>query len=482
MESTKEVLVRRSNNLFLPFSGDTRYGIGKDKAFSSDPTLFATIMSDGNIHIHGTKSVEDSGYILIGGLTQNLILKAGSTYNLSVSSTAHTQFILQSDQSGTRTNIMQVNPTFTNGLTKTMTEDTVITHVFMNISGATPINIGDTIDEYVNPMLVEQSARMDYEPYYREYESTKEILVRRSNNLFLPFSSIPSFAIGVDHKFEYDPTLFCTIEENGNIHIHGTKSVRDSGFVLCRLFTAPLTLKAGKTYSYKYNNTYGNCSLQSNVSGTRVSVLGNGTRKVTPTTDTPITHVYVDTFAINKEENIGKEYDFYINPMVVEGDTAQDYEPYYREYEATSMQINDFYPTGYVVNSKGIAVMNLVDFSNSVYNQFLLENGNTFSNDVWAYTPDYAQCEGNAQYYIGCLDLIPNNNTLRQYSIYFYDENKQIIPNSATGAWGHTNQDFKVEKTSPSNAKYMRIRFDRFGDKAENPYPKFLYVYKDPTA
>ena len=47
--------------------------------------------------------------------------------------------------------------------------------------------------------------------------------------------------------------------------------------------------------------------------------------------------MYADTFAINKEENIGKEYDFYINPMVVEGDTAQDYEPYYYEAEASKL-------------------------------------------------------------------------------------------------------------------------------------------------
>ena len=64
MESTKQMLVRRSNNLFLPFSNEARYAIGKDIAFSSDPTLFATIMNDGNIHIHGTKSAGDSGYVL----------------------------------------------------------------------------------------------------------------------------------------------------------------------------------------------------------------------------------------------------------------------------------------------------------------------------------------------------------------------------------------------------------------------------------
>ena len=470
-------------------------------------------------------------------------------------------------------------------------------------------------------------------------ESTKQMLVRRSNNLFLPFSSETRYAIGNDIAFSKDPTLFYTIEENGNIHIHGTKSVKDSGFILYATLTAPLTLKAGKTYSYKYNTAYGNYALQSNVSGTRVTILGNTKRKATPTTDTPITHVYADTFAISKEENIGKEYDFYINPMVVEGDTAQDYEPYYKEYEATeqrfvqrsnnllneqasvvigygggyekgapllpltipttntavsrhiafkidagtytittsvgdgtkvenvfdiilctgfdasselqhinsgsknslnststftvteeiasqtkylrlfyngyaseklggqpinyimlnkgtdalpyepyykeyeatSMQINDFYPTGYVVNSKGVVVKNLVDFSNPVYDKFLLENGNTFPNNVWAYTPDYAPCEGNVQYYIGFLDHISNNNTFMQCTAYFYDENKQIIANSATGAYGH-NQYFKFGKASPSNAKYMRIRFDRFDDKAENPYPKFLYVYKDPTA
>lgn len=477
MESTKQMLVRKSSNLFLPFSSETQYAIGKDIAFSSDPTLFATIMSDGNIHIHGTKSVEDSGYILIGGLTQKLILKAGSTYNLSISATSPVQCIIQSDQSGTRTNIMQVNPTFTNGLTKTMTEDTVITHVFMNISGATLINTGDTVDEYVNPMLVEQSTRMDYEPYYKEYESTKEVLVRRSNNLLNEQASVVNGYGGGYEKGA--PLLPLTIP---------TTNTAVSRHIAFKIDAGTYTITTSVGDGTKVENVFdiilctgfdASSELQHLNSGSKNSLNSTSTFTVTEeiASQTKYLRLFYNGYA---SEKLGGQPINYI--MLNKGTDALPYEPYYKEYEATSMQINDFYPTGYVVNSKGVAVMNLVDFSNAVYNQFLLESGNTFSNGVWAYTPDYAQCEGNAQYYIGCLDLIPNNNTLRQYSIYFYDENKQIIPNSATGAWGHTNQDFKVEKTSPSNAKYMRIRFDRFGDKAENPYPKFLYVYKDPTA
>ena len=462
MESTKEVLVRRSNNLFLPFSNETQFAIGKDIAFSSDPTLFATIMSDGNIHIHGTKSAGDSGYVLLWSLTQRLVLKAGSTYNFSISATSPTQCILQSDQSGTRTNIMQVGPTFTNGLTKTMTEDTVITHVFMNISSAIPINTGDTIDEYINPMLVEQNTKMGYEPYYREYESTKEVVVRRSNNLLLPFSSYIDTVVGKNANFSSDNTLFGTIETNGNIHIHGTKSVADSGWYLISDFTSPLVLKAGKTYSYKYNNAYGNCSLQSNVSGKRVSVLVIGTRKVTPSIDTPITHIYVDTFAINKEENIGKEYDFYLSPMVVEGDTAQDYEPYYYEAEASKL-------ITWAVDDTLVSVM---DFSNMLYNKFIDNNGNIVQNALWATTANFSPCTGNTVYWYNA-NMINYYPIARGCRFVFYDENKQFI---GTAGVASGKEDKSV--TSPENARYMKASISRFdNNNLYQPFPIKPIIY-----
>ena len=464
MESTKEVLVRRSNNLFLPFSNETQFAIGKDIAFSSDPTLFATIMSDGNIHIHGTKSAGDSGYVLLWSLTQRLVLKAGSTYNFSISATSPTQCILQSDQSGTRTNIMQVGPTFTNGLTKTMTEDTVITHVFMNISSAIPINTGDTIDEYINPMLVEQNTKMGYEPYYREYESTKEVVVRRSNNLLLPFSSYIDTVVGKNTNFSFDNTLFVTVETNGNIHIHGTKSVAHSGWYLISDFTSPLVLKAGKTYSFKCNQPYGNCILQSTVSGSRQNVIGNY-GSVTPTIDTPITHLYIDMNLIDNDTNIGKEYDFYINPMLVEGDTKQDYEPYYYEAEASK--------TGIIPDDGSLT--SVVDFSTAIKGKRISITSTTSpegsdvvtinNNDAFAYVPEYYPCQAGDIYkieYVGQENL--PKQTYRQYFIFWYDENKNYLGFYIKYTYGAYTFD-----PAPTNAKFFRLTYSGLLNGAVTP-------------
>lgn len=278
----------------------------------------------------------------------------------------------------------------------------------------------------------------------------------------MPFSSNPKLAIGVDFAFSNDPTLFYTIEENGNIHIHGTKSVKDSRFILYGLFTVPLTLKAGKTYSYKYNNAYGNYSLQSNISGTRVSVLGNGIRKVTPTVDTLITHVYADTFAINKEENIGKEYDFYINPMVVEGDTAQDYEPYYYETEVSKTGI---YPTDTSLTS-------IVDFSGSLYNKILLDSGNLSNNDIWATTKDLTPCVAGTTYWYKA-NMLQNTN-FRLARALFYDSNKNVIGKKVylDSSWG---ADESV--VAPDGAAYMRITYSRMGTTTDDPYPINPIIY-----
>lgn len=327
MESTKEVLVVKSDNLVNENAKITG-GFGGGIVYGSP--LFP-----------------------LPKLTQNF----GRTIKFSIKAGAYSLRTFVGDGTVTKDNclgiylqdnsgkeLQGINSPANNGINKvatfTVSEDvaskTTQLYIFFNHNVA-----GTTYEEdtFNGIMINSGDTGKDYEPYYYEYESTKEVLVRRSNNLFLPFTSNPKLAIGVNFAFSNDQTLFYTIEKNGNIHIHGTKSVRDSGFILYSTFTAPLILKAGKTYSYKYNNAYGNYSLQSNVSGTRVTVFGNNNRKVTPTIDTTITHVYVDTFATNKEENIGKEYDFYINPMVVEGDTAQDYEPYYSEYEASKTGI-----------------------------------------------------------------------------------------------------------------------------------------------
>lgn len=453
MESTKEVLVVKSDNLLnenAKIIGGFRGGIVYGSPLFPLPKLTQNFGRTIKFSIKsGTYSLRT--FVGDGTVTKDNCLG-----------------IYLQDNSGNE--LQSINSPAHNGINKVSTftvsadvaSKTTQLYIFFNHDVA-----GRTYEEdtFNGIMINSGDTGKDYEPYYREYESTKEVLVRRSNNLFLPFSSIHDFAIGYDHKFEYDPTLFYTIEENGNIHIHGTKSVLNSGYIVCDNFTAPLTLKAGETYSYKYNNAYGNCSLQSNVSGKRVGVLGNGTRKVTPSIDTPITHIYVDTFAINKEENIGKEYDFYLSPMVVEGDTAQDYEPYYYEAEASK--------TGIIPDDGSLT--SVVDFSTAIKGKRISITSTTSpegsdgvtinNNDAFAYVPEYYPCQAGDIYkieYVGQENL--PKQTYRQYFIFWYDENKNYLGFYIKYTYGAYTFD-----PAPTNAKFFRLTYSGLLNGAVTP-------------
>lgn len=439
MESTKEVLVRRSSNL-LYFPSNLNGDLYKAHPFRNNGITFTKTLDD--VHFEGQWDGTENTSGSWGIAYCNITLAAG-TYTLSNDENYQGQIIINKKVDNAWVTIALCGYGI-HTKTFTLTEPTVIERLFWSNAN---MDKNVPIDMWMHPMLVEGDAQKDYEPYYREYESTKEVLVRRSNNLFLPFTSNPKLAVGVDCAFSNDPTLFYTIEKNGNIHIHGTKSVRDSGFILYGPFTSPLTLKAGKTYSYKYNNAYGNYSLQSNISGTRVTVFGNNNRKVTPTTDTPITHVYADTFATNKEENIGKEYDFYINPMVVEGDTAQDYEPYYYEAEASKTEI---------IPDDG-SLTSVVDFSNAVRGKRLnTSNGITLqTNDVYAYIPDYYSCETGDIFkftYVGQENI--KYQTYRQNQIVWYDADKNYLSYEGKANWGAI-----TFSAAPANAKFFRLNY-----------------------
>lgn len=440
MESTKEVLVTRTANL-LKFDGS-----GTSTANGITVTRDA---AENSITITGGKPTSQTNSFL----TKVLTLSAGSyvLYCPELKTQVESVYGLYVGKESV-THIAAIWSSTKYRATFTLTEETKL-WVWASFNTA-----GSYDNKVIHVMIFEgndTTALPNFEPYYHEYESTKEVLVRRSNNLFLPFSSNPKLAIGVDFAFSNDPTLFYTIEKNGNIHVHGTKSVRDSGFILYRLSTAPLTLKAGKTYSYKYNNTYGNCSLQSNVSGTRVGVLGNNNRKVTPTADTPITHIYVDTFATSKEENIGKEYDFYINPMAVEGDIAQDYEPYYYEAEASK--------TGIIPDDGSLT--SVVDFSTAIKGKRISITSTTSpegsdgvtinDNDAFAYIPEYYPCQAGDIYkieYVGQENL--PGQTYRQYFIFWYDENKNYLGFYVKYTYGAYTFD-----PAPTNAKFFRLTY-----------------------
>lgn len=454
MESTKEVLVRRSKNL-LYFPSNLNGDLYKTKPFRNNGTTFTKTLDD--VHFEGQWDGTENTSGSWGLAYCNIPLAAG-TYTLSYDENYRGQIILQKRVDNTWPTIAQCG-FGTLKKTFTLTEPTVIERLFWSNE---TMGKNVPIDMWMHPMLVEGDAKQDYEPYYHEYESTKEVVVRRSNNLLLPFSSIPSFAIGVDHKFSHDPTLFCTIEENGNIHIHGTKSVRDSGWYLVSNFTSPLVLKAGKTYSFKCNQPYGNFALESNISGKREKVLGTNKNKVTPTIDTPITHIYVDIWLTNEEENIGKEYDFYINPMVVEGDTAQDYEPYYYEAEASKTEI---YPTDTSLTS-------IVDFSGSLYNKILLDSGNLSNNDIWATTKDLTPCVAGTTYWYKA-NMLQNTN-FRQAGALFYDSNKNVIGKKISFGPSLGNDKSVV---APEGAVYMRITYSRMGTTTDDPYPINPIIY-----
>lgn len=436
MESTKEVLVVKSDNLLNENSKITG-GFGGGIVGGSP--LFPL-----------PKLTENFGRII------KFTIKAG-TYSLRtlVGDGTFTKEnclgIYMQDSSGEELQGINssshnaINSTCTFTISEDVASKTTQLYIFFNHDVA-----GTTYEEdnFNGIMINIGQTAQDYEPYYLENETSKEVLVRRSNNLFLPFSSNPKLAIGVDFAFSNDPTLFCTVEENGNIYVHGTKSVKDSGHVVYSSFTAPLTLRTGKTYSYKYNNAYGNCSLQSTISGTRTAVLSKSIPKTTPTVDTPITHLYIDMFGTTADEsNIGKEYDFYINPMVVEGDTKQDYEPYYYEAEASKTDI---------IPDDG-SLTSIVDFSTAIKDKRLKpEDGVTLqTNTAYAYVPQYYSCEEGDIFkftYVG-QEKIKDQN-YRQNQIMWYDVNKNFLSFEAKNAWSPI-----TFSAAPANAKFFRINY-----------------------
>ena len=452
MESTKEVLVVKSDNL-LNENAKIIGGFG------------------GGI-------VGGSPLFPLPKLTQNF----GRTIKFSIKSGTYSLRTFVGDDTVTKDNclgiylqdnsgneLQSINSPAHNGINKVSTftvsadvaSKTTQLYIFFNHDVA-----GRTYEEdtFNGIMINSGDTGKDYEPYYHEYESTKEVVVRRSNNLLLPFSSDVNTAVGKNKNFSFDNTLFVTVETDGNIHIHGTKSVADSGWYLISDFTSPLVLKAGKTYSLKCNQPYGNCILQSTVSGSRRNVIGNY-GSVTPTIDTPITHLYIDMNLIDNDTNIGKEYDFYINPMLVEGDTKQDYEPYYYEAEASK--------TGIIPDDGSLT--SVVDFSTAIKGKRISITSTTSpegsdgvtinNNDAFAYVPEYYPCQAGDIYkieYVGQENL--PKQTYRQYFIFWYDENKNYLGFYIKYTYGAYTFD-----PAPTNAKFFRLTYSGLLNGAVTP-------------
>ena len=452
MESTKEVLVVKSDNLLnenAKIIGGFRGGIVYGSPLFPLPKLTQNFGRTIKFSIKsGTYSLRT--FVGDGTVTKDNCLG-----------------IYLQDNSGNE--LQSINSPAHNGINKVSTftvsadvaSKTTQLYIFFNHDVA-----GRTYEEdtFNGIMINSGDTGKDYEPYYREYESTKEVLVRRSNNLLLPFSSYIDTVVGKNTKFSFDNTLFVTVETNGNIHIHGTKSVAHSGWYLISDFTSPLVLKAGKTYSFKCNQPYGNCILQSTVSGSRQNVIGNY-GSVTPTIDTPITHLYIDMNLIDNDTNIGKEYDFYINPMLVEGDTKQDYEPYYYEAEASK--------TGIIPDDGSLT--SVVDFSTAIKGKRISITSTTSpegsdgvtinNNDAFAYVPEYYPCQAGDIYkieYVGQENL--PKQTYRQYFIFWYDENKNYLGFYIKYTYGAYTFD-----PAPTNAKFFRLTYSGLLNGAVTP-------------
>ena len=431
MESTKEVLVTRTVNL-LKFDGS-------GTATANGITVTRNASENSITITGGTPTAQTSSF-----LTKVLTLPAGSyvLYCPELQTQVESIYGLYVGKESV-TQIASIWSSTKYRATFTLTEETKL-WVWASFN-----TLGSYDNKVIHAMIFEgndTTALPDFEPYYREYESTKEVLVRRSNNLLLPFSSDVNTAVGKNKNFSSDSTLFVTVETNGNIHIHGTKSVAHSGWYLISDFTSPLVLKAGKTYSFKCNQPYGNCILQSTVSGSRQNVIGNYD-SVTPTIDTPITHIYIDMNLIDNDTNIGKEYDFYLNPMVVEGDTVQDYEPYYYEAEASKTEI---------IPDDG-SLTSVVDFSNAVKGKRLNpSNGVTIqTNGAFAYTPDYYSCETGEIFkltYVGQEHI--QYQDYRQSQIMWYDTNKNFLSHEGKENWVAI-----TFSAAPANAKFFRLNY-----------------------
>ena len=211
-ESTKEVLIRRSNNLFLPFTSNSNMQI--DVPFSwggtDEPLMTCTLQKDGNIRMRGTvtKGV-GGGYVSITNLTGGLVFKAGKTYNFSIKSDCQCTMQLFRQKNGAWETIYQFSGTFAGGATKTFTEDTIPTRIFMNFSGSATVKAGDEIDVLINPMLVEGDTKQDYEPYYYEAEASKTGIIPDDGSL----TSVVDFSNAVKGK-ELNTTDGVTLQTN----------------------------------------------------------------------------------------------------------------------------------------------------------------------------------------------------------------------------------------------------------------------------
>ena len=177
MESTKEVLVVKSDNL-LNENAKITGGFGGGIVYGSP--LFPLPKLTQNFGRNIKFSIKSGTYSLRTFVGDGTVTKDNCLG------------IYLQDNSGNE--LQGINSPAHNGINKVSTftvsadvaSKTTQLYIFFNHDVA-----GTTYEEdtFNGIMINSGDTGKDYEPYYHEYESTKEVAVRRSNNLLLPFSS-----------------------------------------------------------------------------------------------------------------------------------------------------------------------------------------------------------------------------------------------------------------------------------------------------
>lgn len=447
MESTKEVLVVKSDNLVNENAKITG-GFGGGIVYGSP--LFPLPKLIGNFGRNIKFSIKAGVYSLRTFVGDGTVTKDNCLG------------IYLQDNSGNE--LQGINSPANNGINKvstfTVSEDvaskTTQLYIFFNHDVAGTTYEKDTFNGI---MINSGDTGKDYEPYYHEYESTKEVFVRRSSNL-LYFQSNLNGDLYKTKPFRNNGITFTkTIDD---VHFEGewdgTENTSGSwGIAYCNI-----VLAAG-TYTLSNDENYqGQTIINKNVDNAWVTVAqcgyGSHTKTFTLTEPTVIGRLFWSNANMDKNVPI----DMWMHPMLVEGDTAQDYEPYYYEAEASKL-------ITWAVDDTLVSVM---DFSNMLYNKFIDNSGNIVQNALWATTANFSPCTGNTAYWY-------NANMINYYPIgrscrfVFYDENKQLIGMAGTSSG---KEDKSV--TSPANARYMKASISRFSNNDfSQPFPIKPIVY-----
>lgn len=444
MESTKEVLVTRTVNL-LKFDGS-----GTATANGITVTRNA---AENSITITGGKPTSQTSSFL----TKVLTLPAGSyvLYCPELKTQVESVYGLYVGKESV-TKIATIWSSTKYRATFTLTEETKL-WVWASFNTA-----GSYDNKVIHAMIFEGNDVTDlpdFEPYYHEYESTKEVMVRRSNNLLYFPSNLNSDLYKVLPYRNNGITYTKTIDD---VHFEGEWDGTENTSGAWGVAYCNIPLAAG-TYTLSRDENYqGQIILNKRVDNTWVNIAqcgyGTQTKTFTLTEPTVAERLFWSNATMDKNVPI----DMWMHPMLVEGDTKQDYEPYYYEAEASKL-------ITWAVDDTLVSVM---DFSNMLYNKFIDNNGNITTNGVWATTSNFSPCTGNTVYWYNA-NMINYYPIARYCRFVFYDENKQFI---GTAGVASGKEDKSV--TSPANARYMKASISRFGNNdLSQPFPIKPIVY-----